>query len=590
MYVGGYLENTLPLVIESEGTAVPSRRVLDAVHRLQGVQWQVHAELAQLLADSLARGDQLGGLPAVENTPLPEPADWDALSDDDRNALMLDRAAVHTANAERRRKFMLAHTIKRLAQKFQAEPAIYYPHQSDFRGRLYPAPTDLNPQASKLALGMLRFAEPKKLTSEGERWLAIGLANAAGKDKLPLEDRAAWTRQHRELIIDSARDPVDGERFWCDAEEPWVFLALAKDLAACITQTPVRLDCTCSGIQHLAALTRDAEIADAVNLTPGSRRDLYQVVADKVAGKVSTLALQGESHAAAWAGRITRATMKQPTFTLAYGATRNGRQQQLLPFALELGVAGAHARASWLAKAAEEVLHGQLPGPMQALAYFNGIAKAISRANRPVRWTTPSGLQVSQHYLLSDEKRVRTVAGQLSYRQYNPERPAVRKSSQSTAPNVIHSLDAAHMTAVLLAFDGPMAAIHDSFGTYANDVGRLAAVVRENFSEIYSSLSCRTGTSNSSSSTQTLSRSFPIRPGWAPGTHDRYWCRTTSSHRRLPCARSSTHAAAHRSKTPTTRSPPVPKPSRLAAGPSLASTRTRECRGCRSRARRWTRC
>jgi DNA-directed RNA polymerase, mitochondrial len=65
----------------------------------------------------------------------------------------------------------------------------------DFRGRVYPIPPHLNHMGADLNRGMLEFSEGKPLGEEGLRWLKIHLANKIGKDKLPLDERAAYAEE-----------------------------------------------------------------------------------------------------------------------------------------------------------------------------------------------------------------------------------------------------------------------------------------------------------------------------------------------------------------------------------------------------------
>ena len=63
---------------------------------------------------------------------------------------------------------------------------------------------------------------------------------------------------------------------WLDADSPWQLLAVAKDLTEALrsgdpeayaSRLPVHQDGSCNGLQHYAALGRDAWGGTAVNLT-----------------------------------------------------------------------------------------------------------------------------------------------------------------------------------------------------------------------------------------------------------------------------------------------------------------------------------
>ena len=70
------------------------------------------------------------------------------------------------------------------------------------------------------------------------------------------------------------------------------------------------------------------------------------------------------------------------------------------------------------------------------------------------------------------------------------DRVDTRKMASSIAPNVIHSLDAAHIRMVATAAAEEqmhsLAMIHDSFGCHATDAGRFFQIIREQFVLLYS--------------------------------------------------------------------------------------------------------
>ena len=69
-------------------------------------------------------------------------------------------------------------------------------------------------------------------------------------------------------------------RWWQRAEDPWQTLAACMelrdalawhDVAAFPSRLPVQVDGSCNGLQHYAALGRDAQGGTAVNLCPAPR-------------------------------------------------------------------------------------------------------------------------------------------------------------------------------------------------------------------------------------------------------------------------------------------------------------------------------
>jgi DNA-directed RNA polymerase len=63
--------------------------------------------------------------------------------------------------------------------------------------------------------------------------------------------------------------------------------------------------------------------------------------------------------------------------------------------------------------------------------------------------------------------------------------PSKGKQSQGAAPNVIHSLDAAHLAMTTVRCDFPITTIHDSYGCLLADMPKLYRIVRETFVELY---------------------------------------------------------------------------------------------------------
>ena len=107
-----------------------------------------------------------------------------------------------------------------IAQSFKSCDKIYFPHNCDFRGRVYPVPPHLNHMGPDINRGMLNFAEGKRLGKEGIWWLRVHLANKFGKDKLPLVERALYSESIMETVHKIADDPRNNLE-WLQADSPW---------------------------------------------------------------------------------------------------------------------------------------------------------------------------------------------------------------------------------------------------------------------------------------------------------------------------------------------------------------------------------
>jgi len=67
------------------------------------------------------------------------------------------------------------------------------------------------------------------------------------------------------------------------------------------------------------------------------------------------------------------------------------------------------------------------------------------------------------------------------------ENPVYKSGKQKSgaAPNIVHSLDAAHLMLVVHRADFPVTTVHDSFGCLLGDMDKLFRLTRETFVELY---------------------------------------------------------------------------------------------------------
>lgn len=474
-----------------------SSHLLGALNQLQKTAWTVNPFILDVMSQAWERGDLVGGLPSPDSKPMPPevPAQvWEGMTKEQRAELKFTRSEIHAENnrAEgKRAEFMRK---LNLAKELVGAP-FWYPHALDFRGRCYPLPQDLHPQGDDVSRGLLMFDRAAPEPDETAlRWMIIAIANAAGQDKLAFEDRIKWFKSHYELLADSVRDPLDGERFWCgpDVDAPWQLLSLMKDYQRNVSQVPVALDATCSGIQHLSAMGLDPVGGRAVNLmNTGRRADLYSDVARKVAERISAEALAGNAMAQAWAGKASRSVVKRAVMTTPYGVTDRGITTQLMqdghldwmPKSL-----AQQEHAVYMTKHITAALEDTATSAREIMKYFQDCARALADADRPLEWMTPSGLHVRQQYMGQRSGRVQTLMGEFRATSVGVDLDG-RKQTQSAAPNVVHSFDGAHLAATVLrcytygVYD--LALIHDSYGTHACNVDTLGRALRETFVEMY---------------------------------------------------------------------------------------------------------
>jgi len=419
-----------------------------------------------------------------------------------------------------------------VSQKFAEEEAIWFPHELDFRGRIYPIPLGgPNPQGDDAAKALLEFSNGVPLGEDGPGWLAIHIANLFGVDKVPFEERVDWVMANHESIMDSADNPLDGQRFWTTADSPYCALAACFDWAGYtregpdyVSRVPVALDGSNSGLQHFSAMLRDPIGARAVNLLPAERpQDVYMQVATQAQvfvdadvspppephksiaddpGTVAEAAARWIAARDAWKGeRITRKIAKRPCMTYCYSATRFGMQDMVLQTLRELDADKSaegkpphlngednYEAAKYLSHVLWDAIAQVVAAASSAMEWLRTAAKIAGEAGLPIWWTTPQGLPVLQAYRSVHARRLDIhYAGrrlQVTMAMDGDEIDR-RAMANGIAPNFVHSLDAAHLMSVVNACDDEglpdVAVIHDSFGTHAANAGRLSVILRETF-------------------------------------------------------------------------------------------------------------
>ena len=376
----------------------------------------------------------------------------------------------------------------------------WFPCRLDFRGRLYPTPRRLTYQGSELHKALLSFASEGAVTDRSLFWQGVSVANAFGRDKDPFTDRYEWTIRQIESFKEMVLDPRK-HRGWMEADEPWLALAAIDSLVGSYfydrpPSVPVHVDGTCSGLQHYSALLLDPEGAKATNLMPGNRQDIYQVVADRVDSRLRASEAKPDK---LWRGKVNRAIAKRPVMTYPYSATAYGMAHQILDVVTEMDDTelGAYLQVPaqevlpaciHLGSVLYEVIGSVVQAAQQARQWIADVSTAAAREQTEVTWMTPAGIPLVNGY-----RKPRVVKGSIftgfsrhTIKVYEPGALLdSRKIAQSCAPNLIHSLDAAHLLATVREFEGPVMPIHDSFGTLPHLMDSLSLTLRDTFVGLY---------------------------------------------------------------------------------------------------------
>ncbi|XP_049383548.1 DNA-directed RNA polymerase 2, chloroplastic/mitochondrial isoform X2 [Solanum stenotomum] len=483
------------------------RPVFEALDTLGSTKWRINKRVLSVVDRIWAGGGRLADLVDRDDAPLPEEPDTE-----DEAVCTKWRWKVKSVKKENRERHSQRCDIElklAVAHRMKDEEGFFYPHNVDFRGRAYPMHPHLNHLGSDICRGVLEFSAGRPLGESGLRWLKIHLANlfAGGVDKLSLDGRIAFTESHLDDIFDSADKPIEGRRWWLNAEDPFQCLAVCINLSEAvrspspetvISHIPVHQDGSCNGLQHYAALGRDKLGAAAVNLVAGEKpADVYSGIAARVLDIMNRDAQRDPAEfpdavrARVLVNQVDRKLVKQTVMTSVYGVTYIGARDQIKRRLKERGAIADDSElfgaASYAAKVTLTALGEMFEAARSIMTWLGECAKIIASENEPVRWTTPLGLPVVQPYRKIGRHFIKTSL-QILTLQRETEKVMVKRQRTAFPPNFIHSLDGSHMmmTAVACRRAGlNFAGVHDSYWTHACDVDKLNRILREKFVELY---------------------------------------------------------------------------------------------------------
>lgn len=494
--------------------------VYDAVNTLQRVRWQINAPVLQVALELWREGIAAGPdgdesmpprrdlvRPPVPNQWEGRVHEWKAKDPDAFKKWCRKAAETHQENDRRFAKRIACQATLKVAERFQDEPVIYFPYALDFRGRSYPITANLQPQGNDMAKGLLRFADGKPLGAAGAWWLKIHIANCFGVDKVSLEDRVQWTTDHSDELLDSGLNPLDGDRLWLTAEEPFQALAACMEYAGYMVQgedyvskLPVGQDGSCNGLQNFSAMLKDSVGGKATNLVPSKApEDIYTEVLSLVKEQIRQDAEAGKEEAIKLDGHVSRKLVKQPVMTLPYGATKNGMRRQIEVAVRKMGNPMAiRGDQMWnvcgyLADVTYDAIGRVVVAAVSAMGWLQDVAKLAASDSLPVSWVSPIGLPVLQEYRKHEGKPLRVHISGKQCKLFVAETGTKldrRKQSLGIAPNFVHSCDASHMMLTTLYLKANqiehIAMVHDSYAVHACDVPVLNTALRKAFIDMYS--------------------------------------------------------------------------------------------------------
>lgn len=524
---GGYLclKRTMVKGTFESSVNKPSQQLVDAVNLMQNTEWRINKDVASIMLRVWENGGNMAGVPGRELRTLPPKPEgfnpqakkksrWKNVPKEQLEEWMSSAEEIYdwnnkTIGARYQMLFKLD-----VARRFAKYPALYFPYQVDWRGRAYPIPSFVSPQADDTGRALLEFAEPVALGECGFYWLCIHTANLMGHDKAPMNVRL---RKVSEICANdlpqTIQNPFD-HRWWMDAEDPFKLYAALVDLWNCVRQygwpkvwtkrglaghapkyesrLPVAIDGSCNGLQHFSAIGLDPVGGAATNLVPSEMpQDIYQQVCDKTVLLIEEDCRNTPDETAPchrWRGKVKRNTVKRAVMTTPYGVTMQGIMLQFIQDRHTAEVEGrSYTNANYLKHVVYKAVSTVVVAARQYMDWLQEVACLLGKQNIPMEWVTPAGFTVRQQYVTKSRKQVQgTPFGSVDYRVDHVQTIALKAQMNSIAPNVVHSYDASHMCLVILeCFNeygirsfGP---VHDSYATHAGNMDIMASETRHQF-------------------------------------------------------------------------------------------------------------
>ena len=506
-----------------DNTIQPS---IDALNAVQRTPMKLNSSIVEAVEWCWLNDKKLGKFPSRAYVEMPDHVDeFDSLSDIEKKGIRIKNRNIVIKNRQiDGQRSVMAQDLK-VAKELMEYDQFYLPHNFCHRGRIYPIP-HFSHHRDEHIKAMFEFANEKVVDEQAFYWIAIQVANTGDFDKVskkPMLDRIKWVNDNADKIIEVAQDYKSSFDFWSKADKPFCFLAACQAYFKYLvggegstSGLPVSLDGSNSGIQHYSAASRQERDGSLVNLVPSTKpQDIYQEVADVVEG-IFKEQQKDEKWARVWLKfGVNRKLVKRNVMTFGYSSEIYGFKDQILedtmrPLADEV-LEGKHdthpfgedqgfAAANFLAKANWKAVNQVITGASEGMKFMKTLARLLAHENKHMRWVTPVGFPVIQSYskfttkeikvYLYDRTMFKNVRSQISLRDKPVKAVDKAKSASAVSPNVIHSMDAAHL--LLTVLNGLQQEIHeyflihDSFATTAADTQKLYKIIRSSFVELYS--------------------------------------------------------------------------------------------------------
>jgi DNA-directed RNA polymerase, mitochondrial len=278
------------------------------------------------------------------------------------------------------------------------------------------------------------------------------------------------------------------------ADKPVQFVAACHELYEAlkqgpdkfVTRLPLSYDATCSGLQHLAAMTRAEKEGALVNLMPSENgQDFYQAVADEVAERF-------EHEGYDCPIRIDRGRVKRPIMSFLYGAGAGSFQKRRFwKFKLK-GIVETlivELKDDWkkLSKTIVVAIKEKAPRAVEARDFIRRLAELHAENNKMLRWFTL--MPICNTYYKPDTKQMKNFSGKRTKVTVGDTNEVEEHDAILGAPaNFTHSYDAMLLMMIANAADAeglPLLTVHDCFAWLAPHAARGNEIKRQQLVKLY---------------------------------------------------------------------------------------------------------
>jgi len=182
-----------------------------------------------------------------------------------------------------------------------------------------------------------------EMEKEFDKYYISNISNTCSKEELKLSGaKVSNTETNKSTIeVKEAEQEFDFyflNKYLDNAEEPFQFISVyfaIKDIfikKKYNINIPILFDASCSGIQHLASIACDLNVAKMVNVvsTQKAKNDFYQIAADNVENYINNLGINNEIKENLKLIKVTRSILKLPIMTISYNVGLAKMSKELL--------------------------------------------------------------------------------------------------------------------------------------------------------------------------------------------------------------------------------------------------------------------